>query len=161
MSATQASVRRATLHDAGTVGRLAAQMLDPAPGRREDGFAERFSAAWLADLERRPTWIAEVGGQAAGVLVTAVVRKLPRPGEPDGSWAHVSLVYVVPHRRDAGVGTELLAAMLAWAQTHGVDRVQLNANPDSARLYRRVGFAPAPERLMERRVPRESVGPPA
>lgn len=42
--------------------------------------------------------------------------------------------------------------MLAWAETNRVDRVQLNANTASARLYHRVGFDTAPTRLMERRL---------
>jgi GNAT superfamily N-acetyltransferase len=116
------------------------------------GSATAFAAVWLADLDRRRTWLAEREGQAIGVLVLVVVDKLPRPAQPAGRWAHVSLVFVDVAARNAGIGCLLLNEMLAWAAGNGVDRVQLNANVNSARLYRRAGFNSAPARLMELRL---------
>jgi GNAT superfamily N-acetyltransferase len=62
------------------------------------------------------------------------------------------LVFVAKNARNAGIGTLLLQRMLAWAADNHVDRIQLNANAKSARLYQKVGFGPAPARLMERRI---------
>jgi GNAT superfamily N-acetyltransferase len=118
----------------------------------EPGFVDRFADAWLAGLERRPTWLADRDGRVIGVLVLVVVDKLPRPGRPPGRWAHVSLVFVTAAERNAGVGRLLLQEMIDWAATNRVDRIQLNANTGSACLYRRVGFQTAPDRLMERRL---------
>ncbi|MEU1631112.1 hypothetical protein ABZ746_38915 [Streptomyces sp. NPDC020096] len=38
----------------------------------EQGFVDRFAAAWLANLDRRPTWLAERAGRVVGVLVLVV-----------------------------------------------------------------------------------------
>ncbi|MEU1626997.1 GNAT family N-acetyltransferase [Streptomyces sp. NPDC020096] len=66
--------------------------------------------------------------------------------------SHDTLVFVERAARNAGVGRLLLEEMLAWASANRVDRIQLNANPNSARLYQRAGFGPAPARLMEMRL---------
>ncbi|MFC3582268.1 GNAT family N-acetyltransferase [Streptantibioticus rubrisoli] len=80
--------------------------------------------------------------------------KLPRPGQAAGRWAHVSLVFVERAGRNAGVGRLLLDETLAWASANRVDRIQLNANPNSARLYERAGFAAADPALDVRVRPR-------
>jgi len=142
-------VRAAEAADAVTVARLQQAMDRELGAVEEEGFIDRFATVWLADLDRRPTWLAERDGQAIGVLVLVVVDNLPRPGQPPRRWAHVSLVFVDSAARNAGIGRLLLNEMLAWAAANGVGRVQLNANKNSARLYRSVGFDCAPQRLME------------
>lgn len=145
------SLRQATAADAKLVARLQEDMDRELGASDEPGFVERFTEVWLRYLDHRPTWIAERDGEAIGVLVLVVVDKLPRPGRDQGRWAHVSLVFVTKNERGAGVGTLLLQEMLSWAAGNHVDRIQLNANANSARLYERIGFGPAPARLMELR----------
>ncbi|MFI9276297.1 GNAT family N-acetyltransferase [Kitasatospora sp. NPDC052896] len=146
------NVRSATAADAAVVARLQQDMARELGTAGEPGFVDRFAKTWLADLERRPTWLAERDGRAIGVLILVVIDKLPWPGQAPGRWAHVSLVFVDQADRNAGVGHLLLGEMLAWAAANRVDRVQLNANPNSARLYRKAGFDSAPARLMELRI---------
>lgn len=146
------SVRPAEPADAVAVAGLQLAMDRELGAVEEAGFVDRFAAVWLADLDRRPTWLAECDGQAIGVLVLVVVEALPRPGQPSRRWAHVSLVFVDRAARNTGIGRLLLDEMLAWAAAHRVGRIQLNANPKSARLYQRVGFDTAPVRLLELRL---------
>ena len=54
--------------------------------------------------------------------------------------------------RGCGIGEPLLRALLDWAATDGVSRVQLNAVPEARTLYERFGFGPPSERLMELRL---------
>lgn len=59
--------------------------------------------------------------------------------------AHVGAVGISVARasRGQGIGTLLLEKTLAWAGSHGVSRVEIEAfanNPDAVRLYERVGF---------------------
>lgn len=144
-------VRQATAADARLVARLQEDMDREFGAPDKPGFVDRFAEVWLNNADHRPTWIAERGGDAIGVLVLVVVDKLPRAGRDSGRWAHVSLVFVAKNARNAGIGTLLLQRMLAWASDNDVDRIQLNANAKSAPLYQKVGFGPAPARLMERR----------
>jgi GNAT superfamily N-acetyltransferase len=59
---------------------------------------------------------------------------------------------VTQDARGCGIGRRLLEALLAWAETDGVTRVQLNSVPEARTLYERMGFGPPSERLMELRV---------
>ncbi|GAA1824489.1 hypothetical protein GCM10009682_50890 [Luedemannella flava] len=145
-------VRVAEAADAAAVARLQQAMDRELGAAEEAGFIDRFAEVWLADLDRRPTWLAERDGQPIGVLVLVVVDNLPRPGQPLRRWAHVSLVFVDKAARNAGIGRLLLDEVLAWAAANNVNRVQLNANRNSARLYQRTGFDSAPARLMELRL---------
>jgi GNAT superfamily N-acetyltransferase len=146
-------VRSATAADAATIARFQQDMHRERGAPEEPRFVDRFSEFWLASPERRPAWLAERDGNVTGVLVLVVIDMLPCPGQVPESWAHVSLVFVTHDARNTGVGRLLLGEMLSWAAANRVSRVQLNTNnPNAARLYRKVGFAPAPARLMELRI---------
>lgn len=52
-------------------------------------------------------------------------------------------MWVSPHRRRAGIGRELLSAILAWAREQGATRAALwvtAANEPARLLYERDGF---------------------
>jgi GNAT superfamily N-acetyltransferase len=86
------------------------------------------------------------------VLHGTRVQKLPSAHRPADAWFHVSLLFVTADARGCGIGQRLLEALLAWARTDGVTRVQLNAVPEARTLYERMGFGPPSERLMELRL---------
>lgn len=118
------------------------------------GFLDSFADAWLADRARR-TWLAEdVSGRPLGLVHGTRVQKLPSAHRPADAWFHVSLLFVTPDARGAGVGERLLRTLVAWAATDRVTRIQLNAVPEARGLYERVGFGAPSERLMELRLDR-------
>ena len=129
---------------------LQADRADGTPGRT--GFIDEYADAWLADREHRPAWLAtQSDGAPAGLISTALVRKLPSLRRAATSWMHVSLLYVVPELRGEGLGERLLRRMIVWGEGNGVERFQLNAVPEARTLYERVGFSAPDPRLMERR----------
>ncbi|WP_392542200.1 GNAT family N-acetyltransferase [Oryzobacter telluris] len=145
-------VREAVPADAFSVGALHIQDERERGGTVAPGFLDAFADAWLRDRARR-TWIAEdVRGRPLGVVHGTRVQKLPSTHRPADAWFHVSLLYVAADVRGLGLGERLLRALLDWAATDRVTRVQLNAVPEARTLYERVGFGPPSERLMELRL---------
>ena len=62
----------------------------------------------------------------------------------DSARAHLVAMWVAPAHRRAGVGRELVGAVLDWARGHGVDDVRLtvtSSNDAAIGFYRRLGFA--------------------
>ena len=81
--------------------------------------------------------LAEMAGEIVGVLDFV--------GGTLAEEAHAGLVgvSVVAGARGHGIGTRLIAALLAWAPTAGIRRVELRAFSSNARaiaLYKRLGF---------------------
>ena len=145
------TVREARPSDAFSVGALHIQDEREQGHAVPPGYLDALSDAWLRDRARR-TWVAEddaagrsacctAPGAEAAERAPAGRRLVPRqpglrhPGRPR-LW----------HRR------RLLEALIAWAETDGVTRVQLNSVPEARTLYERMGFGPPSERLMELRV---------
>ncbi len=144
-----ATIRRAGVEDAFIVAALHLQFARDLGLPPERGFLDRAADAWLADRADRPTWIAERGGEHAGLLATRRIRTPPWPGRPDASWLHVELLFVPPSHRGTGVGRGLVEAMAGWARDGDVGFVRLNAPDDPARrFYAHLGFR-SPHRLME------------
>jgi len=104
------------------------------------GFSERM-AAWLADEgDRRTVWLALVGGAAAGMASVFEYRRMPRPGRPDSRWGYVSNMFVREGLRDRGIGSALLAAIVAAAQERGYARLVLSPSERALPFYSRAGF---------------------
>jgi len=95
----------------------------------------------------------------------AHVLALDRDGRPIGCGrllpdGHIGRMAVVAAQRGRGVGTALLARLVALAQEAGHQRVVLNAQTHAMPFYARCGFTPCgdeyeeagiPHRAMERR----------
>ena len=142
-------IRRAGPDDAFVVAALHLQFARELGMPSEPGYLDRFVDAWLADLPDRPTWVAEGGGEHAGLLETRRVRALPWPGRADVSQLHVGGLFVVPSCRGRGVGRALTEAMIEWARTTDITGVRLNAPDAQAQAFsERMGFS-SPGRLME------------
>lgn len=153
-------VREAVPSDAFSVAALHIQDERERGGVVPPGFLDALADAWLRDRARR-TWVAEdPKGRPLGVLHGVRVQKLPSTHRPADAWFHVSLLYVTADARGAGLGEALLRALLAWAPTDRVTRVQLNAVPGARTLYERVGFGSPSERLMELRLDVTDLPPP-
>jgi len=96
-------------------------------------------------------WVAEESTQLIGSVWLHVIEKLPNPVEEPESHGYISSLYVVPSRRNAGVGSCLLERCVRACVDEGVDAVILWPTPDSRNLYGRYGFAVRDD-LLERRL---------
>ncbi|POX38077.1 GNAT family N-acetyltransferase [Streptomyces sp. Ru73] len=99
---------------------------------------------------RWPAWVAECGGEVCGHVFLHLVERVPEPYEDNTPVGYVTNFYVVPSRRDRGLGTALLDALRLHARRAGTDVLIVWPSERSAPLYRRAGFRPSPELLEAR-----------
>ena len=126
---------------------------DVAPTRAvADSWSVRRSqyARWLAEGDTA-LLIALRGERPVGYAVT-------RLGGPAATWdlgarvAELETLVVASAERGAGIGSRLVAAARSWARGHGAERMTVgvaHANADALRFYRREGFAPFYELLLD------------
>lgn len=106
-----------------------------------DSEFERRMSEWLsAEGERRTTWLAWIGEQPIGMASLFEYRRMPRPGRPDSRWGYLGNMFVCEHFRNQGVGSALLAAIIAAAEERHYARLVLSPSEAAVRLYRRAGF---------------------
>jgi len=111
-------VRRAQADDALVVAAMRLQAARAAGAGPEPGFLDRFAAAW--DPDDHPTWVADLDGAHAGLLITQVVRDLPCPGVAPGQSLHVATLHTARAGTEPEVTRALTAAMRAWARSRGL-----------------------------------------
>lgn len=148
-------VRRATPEDAPTLAQLRYDFrteLDP-PIESKTAFVERC-ALWmtrhLASDGGWRCWLAVLDDTPVGTVWLQLIEKLPNPVGHRDYHGYVSSVYVVPSLRNAGIGSALLQACVADAETLGLDALFLWPTEHSKALYARHGFAVRGD-LLERR----------
>jgi GNAT superfamily N-acetyltransferase len=67
-------------------------------------------------------------------------RRMPRPGRPDSRWGYLGNMFVREGFRNRGIGSALLATMIAAADERGYARLVLSPSTRSLAFYRRAGF---------------------
>lgn len=92
-------------------------------------------------------WVAAAGGRLRANIYVRLVRKVPRPGRFGVAWGYVANVYVEPDLRNRGVGSELLAHVVAWAREQNLEFLLLWPSERSGPFYARAGFTPSPDAL--------------
>ncbi|MFA5206404.1 MAG: GNAT family N-acetyltransferase [Lentisphaeria bacterium] len=125
-------IRRATLRDLGAMTALLAELfsLEPDfaiyPDRQARGLRLLLKAARTGTAN---VTVAEdqASGRVVGMATVQTVISTAE-GAPSG-W--VEDVVVTASRRGCGIGGRLLAALAAWAERHGVTRLQLLADRDN------------------------------
>ena len=144
-----ASVRVATRSDLHTLIELRARWTAERRDERADGtFASRF-AQWFDDeAPQRTFWLAEVDATAVGMVNLAVFTRMPAPADDAGGWGYLGNMYVEPDYRNRGIGSLLLAALVAHADAQGLARVVLHPTERSVPFYRRAGFDAATQLLL-------------
>lgn len=125
-------IRRATRRDLGAMMALLAELfsLEPdfviRPGTQARGLGQLLKVAHAGAACMK---VAEdqASGQVVGMATMQTVVSTAE-GALSG-W--VEDVVVTASRRGGGIGGQLLAALAAWAETHGVTRLQLLADRDN------------------------------
>jgi GNAT superfamily N-acetyltransferase len=121
----------------------------------EPEFHRRCSAWMAARLPRTDVWscwIAEIEPDGpCGTVWVQWLEKLPNPTDEPERHAYVTNLYVRPAARDRGVGSAMLATVLAECGARGCDAVFLWPTPRSRSLYLRHGFS-AESGVLERRL---------
>lgn len=150
------AIRQATAADVPSLAQLryefrAAQ--DPAvePAAEFIARCTRWMSERLSKEGRWRCWVAEDAGQLIGTLWLQLMEKIPNPVDEAECHGYISSVYVVPTRRGAGIGSQLVDAGLRYCEAEKLDAVILWPTEASRRLYQRHGFAP-PDDLFERRL---------
>jgi GNAT superfamily N-acetyltransferase len=94
------------------------------------------------DVDSSPwrCWVAHDGKQLLGHVCVQLFEKMPNPVNEPELHAYVTNLYVVPEKRDQGIGKKLLAKALLWCRSQRTDAVILWASPGSKSLYRRCGL---------------------
>jgi GNAT superfamily N-acetyltransferase len=73
----------------------------------------------------------------------AIFERMPRPGRAPGRWGYLGNAFVLAAYRDQGIGSQLLSAVLGYADENGLVRVVLSPTERSIPFYERAGFGPA------------------
>jgi GNAT superfamily N-acetyltransferase len=98
-------------------------------------------AAWMAaEGERRTTWLAEALDGPVGMASLFEYRRMPRPGREDSRWGYVGNLFVREESRNRGIGSALLAQVVAAAQERSYARLVVSPSARALSLFRRAGF---------------------
>jgi ribosomal protein S18 acetylase RimI-like enzyme len=111
---------------------------------REEGFREQH---WRMRLRSSPWWVARRAGPP-GSSAVGLVSMISEPGSTSDD-RHVVGLWVDPDARRRGVGTALLAAVVAAARAEEARTVSLwvaDDNDAASGLYGRLGFVATGER---------------
>jgi GNAT superfamily N-acetyltransferase len=115
------------------------------------GAYERFIAEFLDVHEAEwkssevTHWVAVQGARIVAVMSIVFVRKIPRPGNFHGRWGYLANSYALPEVRNAGVGTQLLAAIKSWAISESLELLVVWPSELAYPFYKRAGFRRYPD----------------
>ena len=116
----------------------------------DDAFADWF-ALWARDhAATHVPFVAFERGLAVGVGWLAVVERVPGPNGQRRLCGDIQSVYVLPERRNTGIGTELVRAIVGHADRLGLEHLTVHSSEGAVSLYRRAGFSLDPELLYRR-----------
>jgi mycothiol synthase len=112
--------------------------------RREAGWHEELVSEWITEslAGRRPTWVAELEGQAVGMV--SLEFEDPDPEVADGrTVAAVTSLAVLARAGRRGIGRALTVFAEERARSRGVETLTLNTRPTNAAalaLYEGLGY---------------------
>jgi len=113
--------------------------------RGEEGMDEaEFAAAlagWGAEHAASHTpFVAMDGDEAVGTAWLALVERVPSPAQHTRLGGVVQSVYVVPERRNQGVGEQLMRAVISTARDRSLEWLIVHPSRRAVPFYRRLGF---------------------
>lgn len=143
---TQQLPAQVVLHVAGQqdVAAIARLRTEWSDGHGADASFDQRLADWLAsEGDRRTIWLATVGTEPVGMVSLLEYRRMPRPGGPDSRWGYVGHMFVSEARRNQGIGTRLLAELIAAAEDRSYARLVLAPSARAVPFFQRAGFVAA------------------
>jgi GNAT superfamily N-acetyltransferase len=104
---------------------------------------------WAHSVEATHTPFVAVDDEAGvvGTAWLALVARTPRPGPTYRFDGDLQTVYVVPERRNAGVGAALVRLVLQHAWEQDLGSVTVSSSEQAVSLYQRAGFTGEPPYL--------------
>jgi GNAT superfamily N-acetyltransferase len=150
---TETLIRRAEDADIVAIIQLRREWTREQAGDQPDpGFDARLAAWFARESGRRITWLAEAAGSPVGMMNLAIFERMPRPGQEPSRWGYLGNAFILEAYRSQGIGTQLLNAVLRYADENDLARVVLSPSDRSVPFYQRAGFGPA-DSLMLRTPP--------
>ena len=144
------TIRSASLSDSDRLAQLRGAYAEEQKGLEptDTDFGERFATWFVATWPMSRWQVAEIDGTIVGTVHMFVHVRMPMPGYDPGGWGNVSLVYVQPAHRAAGVGRALILAMEQEARELGLSKLLSKPTVKAAPLYRRCWYEPADSHLV-------------
>ncbi|MFJ4997166.1 GNAT family N-acetyltransferase [Microbacterium sp. NPDC088619] len=113
-----------------------------------DSFANVLLSWWEAHRATHTAFVARtVDGAMIGAAWIALLPRVPSPGASVRLSADIQSVFVLPEHRGSGVGTALVDAATAHANSAGASRITVHSSERAVPVYRRLGFAGSPKLL--------------
>lgn len=142
---TRRTVRTATPDDLPAIRALRRAWVEEVEGPVDDPtYDGRFDAWWAEQSPHRLTWLGLIDGEVVGMVNVLEFRRMPRPrsGEPTSpsAWGYLANFFVCAEHRGSGLGSVMLAEVVAYADRVGWVRVVLSPSEESVGLYERFGF---------------------
>jgi GNAT superfamily N-acetyltransferase len=106
----------------------------------DGNFSERMAFWMAAEGDRRTTWLAAVVDRPVGMASLFEYRRMPKPGRDDSRWGYVGNMFVREDSRNRGIGSALLAEVIAAAEARSYARLVVSPSAQALSLYRRAGF---------------------
>jgi GNAT superfamily N-acetyltransferase len=85
-------------------------------------------------------WVAESGGAIVATSGVTIFERPPNGANPSGLEAYLSNMYTLPDWRGRGLGTALVATIVAHLKATRVRRVWLHATEQGRPVYAKAGF---------------------
>lgn len=141
--AVEDRVRRATQTDVAEIVRLAVQMYSSVDHHADEAWVSRMNVVVAERLDEDLVgWVVDAEGRS-GLAACALLNLVPHlspPGQVARWRGHVQWVSTDPADQRAGLGRALMEALMAYAESEGIEVLGLHATPAGRPLYERLGF---------------------
>ncbi|EGO1729569.1 GNAT family N-acetyltransferase [Salmonella enterica] len=91
--------------------------------------------------------VADIEGSVIGCATGIVDSRPPAPDCMNGICGWVQSVVVFPFWRRKGIALKMLSNLLCWFADQNINKVVLEATPESHPLYKKIGFESSTESL--------------
>jgi len=150
----EVEIRLASAEDAATLARLRLELRAASHRLLEDEQAFlRRCESWMRERLRTGSqwqcWIAERRWEVVGAVWVQVIEKIPNPIAEAECIVYLTNFYVREKYRDAGVGSQMLAAVLEWSKSKNAEKVILWPTDRSKAFYRRHGVSSTHDQILQ------------
>ncbi|MFD6161999.1 GNAT family N-acetyltransferase [Nocardia sp. NPDC060256] len=117
------------------------------PAATQEEFIQSFVAWAQANRSSHRCLVLVEDGTVIGMAWLAIYQRVPTVGTPQRLSGDVQSMYVVPDRRDSGLGSQLIDAVVTLADQLGLKPLTVNSSTKAINAYMRRGFVTSPELL--------------